>query len=287
MSIRSPAPVWWTAFATRFRNTCVRRSGSASRSPCVPRATVSRGRRGGAGRAAGPGGTRRVHAPGLHQLTGLRLGEGEHVVDEPVHVPISRRSSSRPGRARSGRRVAVSSSICPRSTVSGVRSSCEASETNSRWRRKRSRAGRACGRRSRRARPPRRRRVVDPVGEVPCVHRRGHGGHPPQRARDQSRQPDRHQRARAAGRQAHGDERVAKRRECLVDRGQRVSDAERAEAAAPPTTGSLRTRRVPASSVLTFSRPRRLARARRPRPAVSQFPTWDPAIPRRRAGVGW
>ena len=132
----SPGSVCATALRTRLRSTWVSRSGSASsmpaRRPVTSEVALAEQRQVAAQvleevvevdrLAAGP-----VRRP--------RRGQREHVVDEPVHLVELAAAASRPrGGARRHRRSRSSSSTWARSTVSGVRSSCEASETKSRWR---------------------------------------------------------------------------------------------------------------------------------------------------------
>ena len=127
---------------------------SRCRSGCAAPARGGRGRPPASPRDASPSSKRRVgeqaHAvPQLARRTArssigssrrnsrlLALGQQQQVVDESARCARSRPARGAPRGApppATGRSCAASTSSWPRITVSGVRSSCEASATNARW----------------------------------------------------------------------------------------------------------------------------------------------------------
>ena len=120
----------------------------------------------------------------------LALGEQQQVVDEAADardLGLHERLDAAHLLAPTDRAWAASTSSCPRITVSGVRSSCEASATNARcpanasvrrssmW--LKASASTSTSLASAAA-------VLDARVQVAGVHARGHRGHPAQRARD-------------------------------------------------------------------------------------------------------
>ena len=116
------------------------RAGRGRRAACPPApARVRSGARRRAPRTRPTAPRRSRSSVDLLEAQELRLlaaGEQQQVVDEARDArDLGRARAARraaPPRAR-GRFCAASTSSCPRITVSGVRSSCEASATNARW----------------------------------------------------------------------------------------------------------------------------------------------------------
>ncbi len=159
-----------------------------------------------------------------------------------------------------------SSSTCARITASGVRSSCEASETKSRCRlNARSEPLEHVVKRLRQHAAPHRARTPSPgaMREIASFHSRGDRCHPPHRRGDQRREPDPDQRppaptrARRRPRTCGADSTVA----CSTG-GQRVR---RAAASRPSPVRDDRLRSAPACC-----RPRRPRRSQSPSGASSR-----------------
>ena len=97
--------------------------------------------------------------------------------------------------------------------------------------------------------------VLEPLREVPRVNRRGEPRHPPQRAGHEARYPEADRDRGEQGERADDQERAAKTRLSLVDRVERIGDAEGAEVAAPCLDPVAVHTQDPASSLDTVLRP--------------------------------